>query len=67
MTGNDGPRKARYESMNLVFPISQIMRLRKYGMSTCVKLKPSSPLDRCSRNWHVKTPQSKPFSCCGVS
>ena len=36
-------------------------------MSACVKLKDSSPLESLSRNWQVKTPQSNPFSCWGVS
>ena len=48
--------------------ISNTMRRRKYVMLLCVKLKGESmPRERASRNWHVKTPQSCPFSCCGVS
>lgn len=52
-------------SRSLALPISHIIRRRRYGMSFCVNVIYSSPLDRPWRNWHVKTPQSKPFSCCG--
>jgi hypothetical protein len=53
---------------NSVRAISNTMRRRKYVMLLWVKLKGESmPRERASRNWHVKTPQSYPFSCCGVS
>ena len=47
-------------------PISHIILLRKYGIFFWENLKDSSPLERDSKNWQVNTPQSCPFSCCGV-
>lgn len=54
-------------SRSLVCAISQAIFRRRYGMLAWVKRKSSSPRESASKNWQVNTPQSKPFSCCGVS
>jgi hypothetical protein len=65
--GHLPPRPPCYapSSRSCVCAISQIMRRRKYGMSFCEKCS-SAPRESISRNVHVNTPQSYPFSCRGV-